>query len=182
MKDVPEKLVVRCQQGDRDAFAPLYEQFKGSIHTLAYHMLGNRADADEATQETFLAAWRSIGSFRFDAEFGTWLYRLAVNVCLERVRREGRRRALRDQGAEMIRVATTAARAEAGEAGADVRTALARLDPTYRACVILRDLQGLSYQDIAETLGVPIGTVRSRIARGRDGLRAALRDWEDAVP
>jgi len=170
--------------GDRDAFAPLYARFKGMIHTLAYHMLGNRADADEATQEIFLAAWRALPSFRFDARLGTWLYRLGVNVCLDRLRQEGRRRALRNgHGADLMRAARVAlgARVEAEGPGADVRAALARLDPAFRACIILRDLEGLSYQEIAEALELPVGTVRSRIARGREHLRAALRDWEGAV-
>ena len=168
-------------EGDRDAFAPIYEQFKVTIHTLAFHMLGNRADADEASQEIFLTAWRSLSSFRFEAGFGTWLYRLGVNVCLERLRRDGRRRALGNgRGADLIRAAEAASRAGADGPGADVRAALAALDPTYRACVILRDLEGLSYQEIAAALGVPVGTVRSRIARGREALRAALRDWEGA--
>jgi RNA polymerase sigma-70 factor, ECF subfamily len=183
VKDVPRELLVRCIEGDRDAFAPIYEQFKDMVHTLAHHMLGNRADADEATQETFLAAWRSVGSFRFESGFATWLYRLGVNVCLERLRREGRRRALGNgHGADLVRATPLAARAEAEGPGADVRAALGGLEPTYRACVILRDLGGLSYQEIAETLGVPVGTVRSRIARGREALRARLQDWEGAAP
>ncbi len=154
------------------------------MHTLAYHMLGNRADADEATQDIFLTAWRALPSFRYDARFGTWLYRIAVNVCLERIRREGRRRALRNgHGADLIRAAQAAAAApaEADGPGADVRAALARLDPAFRACVILRDVEGLSYQEIAEALAVPVGTVRSRIARGREALRAGLRVWEGAA-
>jgi RNA polymerase sigma-70 factor (ECF subfamily) len=167
--------------GDRDAFAPIYAQFKGAMHTLAYHMLGNRADADEATQDIFLTAWRSLPSFRFAARFSTWLYRIGVNVCLERIRREGRRRALRNgHGADLIGRVHAAA-AEADGPGADVRAALARLDPAFRACVILRDVEGLSYHEIAETLQVPVGTVRSRIARGREALRAALQVWEGAA-
>ncbi len=170
-------------EGDRDAFAPIYEQFKGTMHTLALHMLGNRADADEATQEIFLAAWRALGSFRFEASFGTWLYRMGINVCVERLRREGRRRALGNgHGADLLRAAAVAGRAEAEGPGPDVRAALATLDPAYRACIVLRDVEGLSYQEIAGALGVPVGTVRSRIARGREALRAALRDWGDAGP
>jgi len=170
-------------EGDRDAFAPIYEQFKDAMHTLAFHMLGNRADADEATQETFLAAWRALPSFRFESGFGTWLYRMGVNMCLDRLRREGRRRALGNgHGADLLRRAGAAIRAEADGPGADVRAALATLDPAYRACIVLRDLAGLSYQEIAAALGVPVGTVRSRIARGREALRAALRDWKGAGP
>lgn len=179
VEDVPRDILDRAMEGDGDAFAPIYERFKGAIHTLAYGMLGNRADADEATQETFLAAWRSLKGFRLEARFATWLYRLAVNVCLERIRREARRRALGNgHGTPLPRLP----RAEAEGPGADVRAALARLDPGYRACVILRDVQGWSYQEIAEMLGVPVGTVRSRIARGRDALRLALHDWEGAGP
>ena len=168
-------------EGDRDAFAPIYEQHKAMVHTLAFHMLGSRADADEATQEAFLAAWRSLGSFRFDARFATWLYRLAMNVCLERLRREGRRRALGNGHVGTVPGGAAAVRAVADGPQADVRAALAGLDPVYRACVVLRDLGGLSYQEIAGALGVPVGTVRSRIARGRDALRAALREWEGAA-
>src|SRR5574341_1915001 len=150
VKDVPRELLVRCMEGDRDAFAPIYDQFKGAMHTLASHMLGNRADADEATQEIFLAAWRALGSFRFEANFGTWLYRTGLNVCLERLRREGRRRALGNgHGTDPGRKLEATVRAEADGPGADVRAALAILDPGYRACIILRDLEGLSYQDIA---------------------------------
>jgi len=182
MNDVPRELLALCMEGDRDAFAPIYGQFKGMVHTLALNMLGNRADADEATQETFLTAWRSLGSFRFDARFGTWLYRLGVNVCLERIRREARRRALGNgHGADLVRAAKAGARSEMDGPAADVRAALASLEPIYRACVILRDLEGLSYLEIAGALGVPVGTVRSRIARGRNALRATLREWEDAA-
>lgn len=178
VSDIPRDLLIRCQEGDRDAFAPVYERFKRTMHTLALHLLGNRADADEATQEIFLAAWRALPSFRFEARFGTWLYRLAVNVCLERLRREGRRRVLGNgNGAGPEPVALTARPAADGP-GADVRAALAALDPAYRACVILRDVEGLSYREIAAALGVPVGTVRSRLARGREALRAALREWE----
>jgi RNA polymerase sigma-70 factor (ECF subfamily) len=169
-------------EGDRDAFAPIYEQFKSRMHTLATHLLGNRADADEAVQEIFLAAWRALPGFRFDAAFGTWLYRLGVNVCLDRLRREGRRRALTNgHAADLAQAVHPAARAEADGPRADVRAALASLDPAYRACVVLCDLAGLSYQEIAGALGIPLGTVRSRIARGRDALRAALREWEGAI-
>ena len=161
VKDVPRELLVRCMEGDRDAFAPIYDQFKGTMHTLALHMLGDRADADEATQEIFLAAWRGLGTFRFEANFGTWLYRTGVNLCLERLRREGRRRALGNgHGAGLNREPQAATPAAADGPGADVRSALATLDPAYRACIILRDLEGLSYQEIAGALGVPVGTVR----------------------
>lgn len=182
VNEIPRELLVRCQEGDRDAFAPVYERFKGTMHTLALHLLGNRADADEATQEIFLTAWRALGSFRFEAGFGTWLYRLAVNVCLERLRRERRRRVLGNGNGTGPPRSVPVAPAVADGPGADVRTALAGLDPTYRACVLLRDVQGLSYQEIASALGVPVGTVRSRIARGREALRAALREWEGNAP
>ena len=173
---------MRCAAGEREAFAPVYEQFKSKMHTLALHMLGNRADADEAVQEIFLMAWRNLPSFRFDAAFGTWLYRLGMNVCLERLRREGRRRALTNgNAADLVEAARVAARAEADGPRADVRADLAALEPAYRACVVLCDLAGMPYQQIAETLGIPVGTVRSRIARGREALRAALREWEGAI-
>lgn len=182
VNEIPRELLVRCQEGDRDAFAPVYARFKGTMHTLALHLLGNRADADEATQEIFLTAWRALGSFRFEAGFGTWLYRLAVNVCLERLRRERRRRALGNGNGTGPPRSVPVAPAAADGPAADVRAALAALDPTYRACVLLRDVQGLSYQEIAAALGLPVGTVRSRIARGREALRAALREWEGNAP
>lgn len=178
--DVPRELIVRCQGGDPDAFGPIYEQFKGRMHGLALHLLGNRADADEATQEIFLTAWRSVSSFRFEARFSTWLYRLGVNLCLERLRRERRRRTLADGQAEAA-TPTTELPADKDDLRAHVRAALATLDPAYRTCVILRDLLGLSYVEIAAVLGVPLGTVRSRIARGREALREPLREWKDAA-
>lgn len=147
------------------------------LHTLCRRILGSDADADDATQEGLIAIARSLAAGRFDgrASFATWAYRVTTNACLDELRRRGRRaEAVTDEQLERS-LSGTAAGASGGPESAvadrlDVEAALARLPLDFRAAVVLRDLCGLDYAEIAEVLSIPPGTVRSRIARGRAAL------------
>ena len=173
------ELVQAARKGDQDAFAQLVEANQGRIYTLAYRMTGNADTAADLTQETFLSAWQSLPRFREKSAFSTWLYRMAVNACIDFLRREKRRGVLPlpPDGAALPLPGQEPSPPEALErqelVGA-VHQALATLSPHHRKVLVLRDLEGLSYREIAQLLQLEEGTVKSRIARARLALREAL--------
>ena len=181
----------RVLAGDRDAFAVLVERHGGRIHAAILRMVGDPEAANDLSQETFLKAFAALASFRKGAAFSTWLYAIALN----QVRTEFRRRKS-VKGQAMLSLDAVAAgpgddtggraaepagagpgpadEAERREEAERLRKALLRVDEEYREAVVLRDLEGLTYEEIAEATGVPPGTVRSRIHRGRAALRDLL--------
>lgn len=143
------------------------------LHALCRRILGSDADADDATQEALIAIARGLAAGRFDgrAAFTTWAYRVTTNACLDELRRRGRRPGLAtDEELERAVRSTIAGPAGAVAERLDVDAALGRLPLDFRTAVVLRDLCGLDYAEIAEVLSIPAGTVRSRIARGRAAL------------
>jgi RNA polymerase sigma-70 factor (ECF subfamily) len=178
------ELVARARGGDRAAFDALVLRHQDRVYNMAFRMLGDREEALDAAQEIFLAAYRSLGAFESKARFSTWLYRVTVNRCRDELRKRGTAKHARPaslEGAQNRSIeppapggADPARAAEARERHEAVARAIASLPEETRAAVVLRDVQGLSYEEIAEVLGVPAGTVRSRIFRGRAQLRAEL--------
>ena len=169
-------LISRARGGDREAFGALVEQYRDNVYRLAYRMCGNAYDADEAAQEAFVAAWRALPNFRGDAKFSTWLYRLTTNAAIDVMRREKRHQTVGD--GEMVDLADdadspqeTVERTEQQEA---VQKALSTLSEEYREVLLLRYMEELDYAEIAEVLQLPSGTVKSRINRGRQALKAIL--------
>lgn len=180
------ELVQRAKQGDEESFAALVEQNQGRIYNLALRMTGNPDDALELSQEAFLNAWKGLGKFQGDSSFATWLYRLTSNVCIDFLRREKRRNALSmtvslDDEEEARQAELPDERysphveAERRERRETLRAGLASLSAEHRRVLVLRELEGLSYGEIAQVLELEEGTVKSRIARARLALRNYLK-------
>ena len=181
LADPDEVSLAAARAGDRRALDDLLRRHQPRLWAVCRRLTGSDADADDAAQNALIAIVRAIPSFDGRSRFGTWAYRIAVNASLDELRRR-RRRAdpglpgdadLSGPGAGPELIATTVG-PESAALTADVDAALRRLPPDFRAAVVLRDLCGLDYAEIAEILGVPTGTVRSRISRGRSALAPLL--------
>lgn len=184
-----EQLLERLQVGDSAAFDQLYTDFHGLIYNLAYRILGEREEAFDLTQEVYLKIFRHICHFHGGSSLKTWIYRITVNACLNRHRWWQRRMrgstvALskfqkeegRGNGYELTDARSSPEElAFRNELERQIQKGLSRLPEDQRAAVVLRDLEGLSYEEIAEALSISLGTVKSRIARGRELLRNELR-------
>ena len=171
------RVIEACQQGDRDAFQLLFETYKDKVFSIAvYSSGGDRAVADDVTQQIFLKLFTAIRQFRGDSEFTTWLYRLVVNACLDERRRRrrllpwGETVAMRNPG-EKRPQEKQYARLEVAEA---VRAAIGELKPKFRLPILLKYIEGLSYEEIASVMGCSKGTVASRLNRGHSQLAKRL--------
>lgn len=170
-------LVLRAQAGGDRAFERLYERYEERLLYYLRRVSGSADVAEDAFGETWLKAYRSIRRLENPRAFRTWLYRIARNAAMDRLRGAGREIALDDPG---VREAVAAARAEADEPDldafevADLHAGLEAIEPIHREVLTLRFLEALSYEEIAEVVGVPVGTVRSRIHYGRAALRRAV--------
>jgi RNA polymerase sigma-70 factor (ECF subfamily) len=173
-------LIARSRDGDAEAFAALVERYRDRVHRLVWGLLRNAEDAEDVTQEVFIKAWYRLGSFEGGSAFYTWLYRVAVNTAADWRKRWRRRRALslEDGPAGPEGVPDLAPRpdrlAHGRELGAKLSEALERMPEKFRRIVVLRDYEGLSYEEIGRVLGLPKGTVESRLFRARERLREAL--------
>ena len=175
-----KELLSACRRGDEAAFETLIRLHEKRVYALCRRMCRNEEDALEAAQDAFLAVWRGLGSFREDASFSTWLYRLASNACLDLLRREKKRSAEVSLDDEEVRLdpADAAPRpdeaAEREETRRQVWEALYALPDEHRQVLLLREREQLSYAEIASVTGLELGTVKSRINRARLALRNEL--------
>ena len=168
--------------GDQEAFGHLVRLYEKRVFALTLRMCKNPADAEEVAQEAFLAAWQGLPFFRGDSSFSTWLYRLVSNACVDLLRREGRHKAaagpsLNDEeaAADVTDSAPSPqSLAERAELREQIEAGLAALPPDYRQVLLLREMHQRSYQEIADILELDLGTVKSRINRGRKQLRNFL--------
>ena len=181
MMDIQEQnWIAAAQTGDQSAFEQLVRLYEKRVYALTSRMCRNSADAEEAAQEAFLAAWQGLPFFRGDSSFSTWLYRLASNACVDILRREGRRQpnlSLDDEDAATDLPDGSLSphdEAERSELRQQIEDGLAALPPDYRQVLILRELHQRSYDEIADILSLDLGTVKSRINRGRKRLRKIL--------
>lgn len=177
------ELIRQCRAGAVEAFGVLVERHQDRLYAALVRMLGSSEDAREAAQDAFVHAYQKLDTFQGTAAFSTWLFRIAVNAAFSRKRRTKRYRTSLDGGSGETGYDPADARIDAdpsqpleqSETQKLVREALAALPDDYRTALVLKEMDGFRYEEIAEIVGVPIGTVRSRIHRARNELRDKLR-------
>ncbi|HEY3397114.1 MAG TPA: sigma-70 family RNA polymerase sigma factor [Armatimonadota bacterium] len=179
------ELIERARGGDARAFDRLVQEHYVLAYNTAYRMLGNPDQAEDATVEGFARAYRSLDRFRGDSSFTTWLYRIVTNVCLDYLRAPAQATTSLDEGGgedgglarevpdESSNPATSALQKRRQQA---VHAALQRLSSEHRAVLVLYDLNGFSYEEVGTTLGIPVGTVKSRLNRARHALKQELQE------
>ena len=182
MQTDEQPILERCQAGDLDAFGELVARYQDRIYRTAYLLVGNRDDAQDVTQETFVKAFRNLRSFRRECAFSSWLHRILLNAAGNWLR-DNRRHAQLSEAAPPVIGRSEEAEVSPEEAvlqhdrARRLQAALWDLPPHYREAMILRFYDELSYAEMAEVLDVPVGTVRSRLAKARELLYKRLR-WE----
>ncbi len=176
------ELVERARKGDREAFGILVERYQRRVVGVVLAVVRNPEDAVELAQETFVRAYQNLSKFEERSSFSTWLYRIAVNLAIDWRRRENRHVTVRGEEAEIEIERMPTAVGDAfketarGETAQRIREALDELTPELRTVILLREVEGLSYEEIAEVLGCPRGTVMSRLFYARSRLRELLKD------
>ena len=182
-------LVAQARAGDRTAFDELVVRYQDRVFNMAYRILGHREDALDVAQEIFLTVFKSLARFEAKARFSTWLYRVTVNRCRDELRRRGTVKHTRPRSLDAARknddddrsmepaaaAATPEQQAAARETHELVSAAIADLPGDAREVLVMRDVEDLAYDDIAEILEIPVGTVRSRLNRARTLLRDRVR-------
>ena len=176
--------VRRVQRGETDAFEALVRRHEKTIFNLVYRMLGDTEEAAEVSQEVFLSAFRAAGQFRGDANFSTWLYRIAINHA------STRRKTLNSRQRKVVPIESADSLhdpqpgpleiLEKQEIREKVQVALNQLEPDDAAVILLRDLQDVSYNEVAHVLEIPVGTVKSRLHRARQALKSRLKSYFSA--
>lgn len=177
------ELVARAQQGDRDAFNLLVIRYQDRIFNSVYRICGHHEDACDIVQRAFINAFNNLAEFKNEAAFSTWMYRIAFNQAVSYRREQGRRRPVSIYGKEEDLIAEPAFEQnhseaiEAEEAHRQIQKALLLLDEEDRTIIVLKDVEDRSYEEIADILKVPKGTVRSRLHRARQALREKARGF-----
>lgn len=182
------QLVQRSQEGDTEAFGILVDRYKERVYRTIYQMTSHHEDADDLVQEAFIRAYRSIGKFQGKSSFYTWIYRIAVNLTLNHLKRSGRRRSFSLDDADssiqkesalqdLFHSDTPSKGANLLDLRKSIHEALQRLTPNHRAVVTMHDIQGMTHGEIAKILGISEGTVRSRLHYARQQLQVYLSEF-----
>ncbi len=184
MEENSRELVQRAKAGDEAAFESLVRLHEKMVYHLALRMTGNPEDAGDLTQEAFISAYRALSGFKEESSFSTWIYRLATNACIDFLRKEKRKRGIplvaqsEDGEQRDLEIpdpgGNPVAELEKKELREAIHRGMERLSPEHKQVLVLREISGLNYLEIAETLGLEEGTVKSRIARARLRLREIL--------
>jgi RNA polymerase sigma-70 factor (ECF subfamily) len=180
MPGTETELLARVISGDREAFDSIMRAQEDRVFSVCLRILGDRENALDATQDTFLTVFRKAAQFKGDSALGTWIYRIAVNTCYDQIRRSARRPT--EALPEHLEPRDAAAEDAIESAGLrpEIQRALAALPPDFRAAVVLSDLEGMSLPDVAEALDIPVGTVKSRVFRGRRLLAELMGNQKTA--
>ena len=175
MQDISQEILIKAQNGDLESFEAVYKESAGFVYNVAWRMLNNKQDAEEVTQEVFLSVYHNLKSFAFKSSFKTWIYRITVNYSINHIKKMSREKyKMKEYGDSLMREGKAFSQPEVENAMPDkksiIGSLLRRLDPDQRACIVLRNIEGLSYREIQEALKININTVRSRLSRAREKL------------
>lgn len=174
MVEVERELIIRACEGDMRAFETIYQRTSGFVYSLAFRVTQRKHDAEEVVQDVFLKVHRHLQDFKFESSFKTWLYRVTMNTALNAAKKKNRIAAREIEDPEDHFTAVVPGNVTRGletkEAEEKVQGLLQKLNPDQRACILLREIEGLDYQGIAATLGVNLNTVRTRLKRAREAL------------
>jgi len=192
-REVDQQLVVRAQHGDQQAFGLLVSKYQRKLARLLSRLIRDPAEVEDVSQETFIKAYRALGSFRGDSAFYTWLYRIGINTAKNFLVSQGRRAPTRtefdseeaenfEEGDLLRDINTPERMLFSKEIGETVNAAMEALPEELRTAITLREIEGMSYEDIAKMMDCPIGTVRSRIFRAREAVAEKLRPLLDTAP
>jgi RNA polymerase sigma-70 factor, ECF subfamily len=168
-------LIARTQAGYLDAFELLVERYQVRVYRVALRLLGNQADAQDATQDALVSAWQGLAGFRGDSAFATWLYRIITNRCLKLLRDRPRTEPLADE--LEARTGQPDELVEAGQQRAALLGSIGGLRPEQRAPLVLREFEGCSYEEIAAILGISVAAVKGRLHRARLELLDVMQPW-----
>ena len=180
------RLIAECLKGDTTAFGVLVRRYQDRLFNTVYRLVGNAEDAQDVVQESFLSAYQALDGFKGDALFFTWLYRIAMNTAISLKRKQ--RAVLRLDGrdgetalepCDLSDLSRPGHALEQAEREQRIQLALSRLSPEHRAVLVLKDMEGQKYEEMADVLGVPVGTIRSRLHRARLELRELLEKSEE---
>jgi len=168
------ELLARVVKGDHDAFTEIMRSHEDRVFSVCLRIMGSRDQALDATQETFLTTFRKAGQFKGNSALGTWIYRIAVNTCYDQLRKQRRRKT--DPLPDHLDPADHSAEDAVDAAGLrpEIQEALAAIPDDFRTAVILSDIEGMALPEVAEILEIPVGTVKSRVFRGRRLLAREL--------
>ncbi len=170
-------LIERFKDGDPSTFEPIVQTYQDRIYNLCRYLLGNHQDAEDAAQDVFIKAYRNLKDFKPEASLYTWLYRIGVNTCLDH-KRKLRPEPLKNESQAEDLPSTEPSpevRYRSKEIGQAIQAALDQLSKPSRAVIVLKEIEGLSYEEIADVLNTSVGTIKSRLSRTREELRRILR-------
>ena len=182
------ELISKCKRGDADAFGQLVDRYQQKVYNIAFRMTSNHEDALDLAQESFLRVYRALASYKGESAFSTWVFRIASNVCLDEMRKKKRQPRIAlstdslmagEEGDYPIEIAASEGgnpeqQLLQGEMRREIIQALNRVSDEHRLVLVLRDIEGYSYEEIADIVGVNVGTIKSRLNRARLALREVL--------
>ena len=183
MKNISESIIHKAAQGDMEAFEEIYKDLSGFIYAVSYRVVHNYGDAQEITQDVFIKVYDNLAKFKIGSSFVSWVYRIAINTAINYYNKK-KKRNKREGGDFELAILTYGRNAEADknmenqDSQVKVACLLNKLNPDQRLCMILREIEGLSYEEIAKVLEIKINTVRTRLKRGR-GLLLKFIKKED---
>jgi RNA polymerase sigma-70 factor (ECF subfamily) len=174
MVDISRDILIQAAEGDIKAFEQVYNSASGFVYNVAFRITNNRSDAEDVTQDVFMRIFRGLKDFKFESSFKTWAYRITVNTAINKyrqsLRENNRRREYKSEADRQLSTDKTNEFIDNENAEKDVASLLNKLDAGQRACIVLREIEGLSYKEMSELLKININTVRSRLRRARQAL------------